>query len=828
MKLLMLYFLVTLVHAKEWAKKDQDFKTIDSMIDFDNRAACAKKAKLPTESVFLMVDNVNMAKAVYRLAKLRGMDPISKTNAALDKFNHGLSSLVRLISDRLLSGDLALIEDKKLDDRYLENNWKKSFSNEFDKKTECKIVKKFSSLYAHLNVTKPDKVLIQKMAEDLSDLEESFISCDSSRGNNFSEISLFQFDVKFNQVSQIDGFRFWYSLKVYLSWAYRFSPEIQEWMKPYDFIFRNVDLEEMILFFSNGCKSISAPECTSHELNLNQLKVLSEGASTFDLSSYEGLKPVAVNPATELTSMPLPLKEDDLLNLGDQESAPDWVSNFRGNVLKVRGAQKLQLTKAMSQIFLINKVKSPDDLEKNISEELSLNPDGYKMDFYYLCSEYKVATDRNLSFLLQDLMLLKDDQSINESYDDIFDHSFYESFTRFQSLISKIHHICLKFDNEGFWKNTPEIKNEGFASWYQQLISKKNNFTLERIVSNHFFPMKPILKFKGGEVICYTAIHCSRILLDSMMTISSLAKSMSTLSAKKAVLSSNMSNPYSSQMACGAYDPWAKKNKLIFEFFHDLIQGVAFGLLPSPVYVSADLEQKKLVSFSSLIKEGKVFYNPNYDPKKVHLSLIADLGPLTGIPCALSISGSRMNPLEYYAFNGISFSGCHNNSKVEIEANNAEEIRSSGSSRSYCAACAINLQTMSSSVSSLNPILRFSFFLIKGVTRLFSNLRDPHDLHRNWSLSSHQIALSYRYHGEISDQCAKDLIKGRSCLPKRCEGKMLEDFTKKFEASPIESNFSCFTGKGVVWIKECQEPIYLSNPKNLNIMTDCHLKERTF
>jgi hypothetical protein len=214
-------------------------------------------------------------------------------------------------------------------------------------------------------------------------------------------------------------------------------------------------------------------------------------------------------------------------------------------------------------------------------------------------------------------------------------------------------------------------------------------------------------------------------------------------------------------MACGAYDPWAKKNKLIYEFFHDVIQGVAFGLLPSPVYVSVDLEQKKLVSFSSLIKEGKVFYDPNYDPKKVHLSLIADLGPLAGIPCALSISGSRMNPLEYYAFNGISFSGCHNNSKVEIEANNAEEIRSSGSSRSYCAACAINLQTMSSSVSSLNPILRFSFFLIKGVTRLFSNLRDPHDLHRNWSLSSHQIALSYRYHGEISDQCAKDLIKGK-------------------------------------------------------------------
>lgn len=828
MKLLMLYFLVTFAYAKEWSRKDQDFKTIDSIINFDNRSACAKKAKLPTESVFLMVDNVNMAKAVYRLAKLRGIDPVLTTNTAIDKFNHGLSKLVRLISDRLLSGNLPLIDDTILNDTYLENTWNKSTSHELEKMTQCRIVKKFSSLYSHLNVTKPDKLLIQKMAEDLSSLENSFTGCDSLSINNFSEISLFQFDVKFNQKNHLDGFRFWYSLKVYLSWAYRFSPEIQELMRPYDFIFRNVDLEEMVLFFSNGCKSISAPECSQNELNLNQLKLLSEEESSFDLSSFGSVIPVAVNPVTELTSNPLPLNEDDLLNLGDQESTNEWVSNFRTNFIRVRGTQKLHLTKALSQIFLINKIKSPEDLEKNISEELNLNPDGYKKDLYYLCSEYKVATDKELSFLLQDLVLLKEDQSIHESYHDLFEQNFNDSFKRFQSLIGKIHYLCQKLDDQGFWNNTDDIKKEGFANWYQQLISNKSKFTFERIVSNNFIPFKPILKFKGGDVICYSAIHCSRILLDSMMTISSLAKSMSTLAPQKKVLSSNMSNPYSSHMACGTYDPWAKKNKLIYDFFHDLIQGVAFGVLPSPIYISAELEQKKIVSFSTLIKEGKVFYDPKYDPKKIHLSLIADLGPLAGIPCALSISGSRINPLEYYSFNGISFSGCTNHSSVEIEANNADEIRSSGSMRSYCAACAINLQTISSSVSSLNPVLRFSFFLIKGMTRLLSNFRDPHDLHRNWSLSSHQIALSYHYHGKISAQCAKDLINGKSCLPKRCESKMLEEFTKKYQVSPIESDFSCFKDKGVIWIKECQDPIYLSNSRNLKIITNCHLKERAF
>ncbi len=826
MKLLMLYFLITIVHGKEWSKKDQDFFTMDSVIEFDNRASCAKKANLPTESVFLMVDNVNMAKAVYRLAKIRGLDPEVTMNSAIHQFNQGLSNLVQLVSNRLLSGDLALIDDQNLNEKYLEENWIKGSKVEFEKATQCRIVKKFSSLFSHLNVTRPDKVLIKKMAEDLSNLETSFKSCELSKDDIPTEMTLFQFNVKFNKDNRIDGFRFWYSLKVYLSWAFRFSPEIKEFMRPYDFIFRNVDLEEMILFFSNGCKSISAPVCSSHELNLSQLKLFSEDSTTFDLSSFDGTKPIPEGPLSELTSKPLPLREDDLLNLGGEVSASDWVSNFRENFLKVRGVQKLQLTKAMSQVFLLNTAKTPDELEKNISEEIHLYGEEFKTDLYYLCSEYKVATDKDLSFLLQDLMLLKEDQSVFETYKEIFDQNFKDSFNRFQLIINKIHHLCHGLNEKSFWNKFFEVKKDGFAHWYQQIVSKKEKFTIDRIVSHQFSPLKPFLKFKGGEVICYSAIHCSRILLDSMMTLTSLGKSMSTLRPGKNVISSNMSNPYSSHMACGAYDPWAKKNKLLFEFFHDLFQGVAFGLLPSPIYISADLEQKKLVSFSTLMKEGKVFYEPKYDPKKVHLSLIADLGPLTGIPCALSISGSRMNPLEYYSFSGISFSGCTQHSKVEIEANNAEDIRSSASSRNYCASCAINLQTVSSSVSSLNPVLRFSFFLLKGITRLVSNLRDPHDLHRNWSLSTHQVGLSYRYHGEISDNCVKDLMNGRSCIPKRCEGKMLEEFTKKFQVSPVESNFSCLTGNGVLWVKECQDPIYLSQPKNLKIITNCELQER--
>ena len=306
-------------------------------------------------------------------------------NSAIHQFNRALFNLVQLVSNRLLSGDLGLIDDHSLNHRYLEKNWTKSSQEKIEEATHCQVVKKFSSLFSHLNVTKPDKVLIQKMAEELSNVETSFKSCQTSMDDGPTEMTLFQFNVKFNKDSIIDGFRFWYSLKVYLSWAFRFSSEIKEFMKPYDFIFRNVDLEEMILFFSNGCKSISAPVCSSHELNLNQLKLFSEDSTTFDLSSFDGTKPIPEGPLSELTSKPLPLREDDLLNLGGEVSASDWVSNFRENFLKVRGVQKLQLTKAMSQVFLLNTAKTPDELEKNISEEIHFYGEEFKTDLYYLC-----------------------------------------------------------------------------------------------------------------------------------------------------------------------------------------------------------------------------------------------------------------------------------------------------------------------------------------------------------------------------------------------------------------------------------------------------------
>jgi hypothetical protein len=257
-----------------------------------------------------------------------------------------------------------------------------------------------------------------------------------------------------------------------------------------------------------------------------------------------------------------------------------------------------------------------------------------------------------------------------------------------------------------------------------------------------------------------------------------------------------------------------------------MIQSATFGLLSSPVYVAATLDPKRIVSFETLVKEGEVFYDPKYDKRSLKLSLMADLGGLAGIPCAISVSGSKFNPFQYYMFNGISFSGCKERSKNDIVVHSADSQSQQNSYRSYCTSCAINLQTVASVASNINPIFRSSFFLIKGIVGLVSQIRDPDDLSRDWKVSPLQVALSYRYDGQITKSCTKKLIKGKSCLKWKCERDMMEKFISQYQVTPTYSSFSCFRGNGLVEVVGCDAPIYLSQNNNLQVDTTCQLKER--
>lgn len=826
MPFLFLFFFFAFANAGEWANQKDDLSFLRGEIEYSNRSSCAKKSLRPTRSVFLLLDNVNLAKSVYRLAKIKKMDPVATTNLGIEKFRYTIAELIKIISSKLLSGDLNYINDKELSDDYLAASWAKSRMNNLGQYIQCHVIKKISMLHSNLTSSRPDRAMLEELAKQLQHSEDYLTNCSDFSDVSQPEVALLQFNLHPDQSFEEKGFAFWYSLKVYLSWAFRQSSEMHKLAQPFDFLFQSLNLEEMLVFFSNGCESITPANCSDKDLSLDNLRFLTQHSSTIDWSNSNTVKPVPTALPDEMYSRPIPLREEDLLNLGKYNTADEWALNFRDNFVRSRGYNKIKLSKSLSHLAIITQNTSVEEMTHRMQKDIDSLPHRGKQELYYLCSEYSVAFEKDLSFVRRDLQRLKKVSALDESVK-IYSESKIEGFLDFLDKLSiEVNHICEELKQKNIWDKDFELKKEGFAPWYQQLVFEKKYSLKDGLALTYEVSDRPFLSIQKGAVICQNGLHCSRLVLDSLMSLSAISHVFSSLVPESSIPSTNMANPYATAMACGAYDPWAKRNKIIFDFFQDMAQAALFSYLPTPIYVGASLDPRRVVSFETLVQEGEVFYDPKFNHNRLKLSLLADLGPLIGVPCSVSISGSKMNPFEYYMFNGISFSGCRERTKTDVVIQSGDNQAKVDHTLKTCAACALNLQTVSASASLINPVFRLSFFLVKGVTRLISQLKDPNDLSRNVTISPQQVALSYRYHGEISKKCAKRLLRRKSCLEKKCERRMMEEFTSRFFVSPVSTKFSCLKAEGKVYIKECKLPIYLSGRKITKVETKCHLKER--
>jgi hypothetical protein len=825
MKILILFLVLIIsdVFAHDWVRSQDRFNFLTQQLIFSNRSYCANQGNKPTQSVLLLVDNVNVARAAFRLAKIKNLDALPLTNKVVENFRFALTGLINEIATRLLNGSLPYLEDSRPTHQQLEANWNQSKLSSSSQRMRCQRIKKITSLLSPHYVSKPDHLMLETMAKDLEDLDQIYGSCEEKELGHSPEVALYQFDVLADHSFYFIGYKFWHSLKNYLSWAYRFSAEFNALAHPFGFLLSSANLEEMVLLLSNGCGSISRPECSQNELNLNSLSVLTRPAGDFDFFNSPRVKPLPSDLTEDLLNSRLPLKEDDLLHLTKFSESHTWVKNFRENFTKARGLQKMRLTQSLGILSLLSQSLTSELMNKQLLVESEIGGGQWQEQFFYLCSEYSAASNARLVQLERDLMLLENQDDFTSLIKDLGFNPISESVQLFTSVSLNVKNLCQKLEDKKFWDQTV-INRSGFSLWYQQLHSLEAPQKITSTLSPPKSP-SPFLALKNGGTLCQTALHCSRIILESLIHLSAVSRFTSTIYSNE-ILSSNTSNPYSSQVACGVYDPWAKRNKIVFDFFHSVAQSAVFGLLPTPVYVSLGLVSKKAISFSTLIKEGKVFYDPAFSKTKLKASLMADLGPLASIPCAISVSNSAINPLMYYAFNGISFSQCSQRDRNEIRVSTDQQIETHHSQRSFCTTCAINLQTISSSVAQTHPALRVSFFLAKGIVQLVKNLKDPQDLPRSWSLDPIDLTLSYRYWGKINRACGRRILKNTSCLPTNCERKVMKTLVSEYDISPVSSTFSCASKSATLAIKECDRPLTISFLSQIKIDSPCILKER--
>ncbi len=828
---------------------------------FTNRAQCALDSNKPTQSFFVVLDNVSLGRTLHRLASGLEKDKETEVKQGISRFRYTVSTLISIVIEKMGKGLLPILHEditksglsqyvnavKNCQNRsvecltvnnYISKLWERSEKytqyglnlgalgleyqdylpkNTFGKNhkySSCHYLKKFSPLEAHLQTSKPTRETFQSVGRLLGNVDQYITECSESVKYENLKVSTFQYDIRHlnSNVWNKYGFDFYHSLKLYLSYAFRYTELSKKLAFPYGNLFSRVFLEESVFMISNGCKSFESPRCDSKSLSLGKLRMFTNKDQVETLAS-DFLKNVPSQPYQDLLDKPIVDVNNDILNFDQFESADKWSENFVAKSSKVRGFMKMRMINAIHSFRIIEKNLPVSNLTSLFSSFLSQSGEYKKSEMNYLCSEFIVATDKDFSLIEGDLKSLRKSAKYKKFFSQLGAKNLDQYLEYFLHLKTIIKAECDQLEKKNYWDGESVKDQSRHHSWYQELVYKRKVLQQTQTINREQLKLElPLISLKTynesrkmSDVVCLDIANCSRLFLNGIVQMSKLfryADSLLVLDNK--IHSSHIANPYNERNACGVYDPWRKTRHTIYDFLFDLANTAMFGLLPSPVYVSGTVDSKRVVSFDQLVKEGKVKYNPKFSQAKFNPAVLADL-TWTGIPCSVSISKSDQNPFQYYMFNGISVGACKEKQRSQVEYISAGNSTEDGSQRTSCVSCAINLQTVSGVLSSINPVIRPIFLLLKGVVRLVENIRDPYDIPRSWEADVNKVMMAYGKDGSLSKSCVRSLRKNKHCLD-TCEVKIFESIQDQFKG--VIESIQIGSRQAKVKISTCSQSLF--------------------
>lgn len=760
-------------------------------LNFSNRADCARDSKTPTKSVFFIADTLDVGKSLLRTGDLMAR-PDSFTAEGIRRYRFTLQSLAKLVAEKLLRGEIPLLNSKypgfkelsaqckdgcdELDD-LIAAAW--TGSTEGQKlafkapRLACHEVKDFGALYPHLLEGKPSKDSLESLGKSMTSGGLHLAECAIDNPSDLS-VSFYQFDLRSidDETWSRVGFDFWASFNVYYSWAFRHSPEAKQMALDFHALFRQVNLEELSFFFSNGCASISRPECSKDFLNTNSLRELSRVSDDSDLAKLQVFNP---SPDFEHDAI---LRQDDGLGREDlafdqHENATEWAKSFKDNMAKTRGFIRLKLSQALSQMKFIRRGLE-DRLVTDLKAQLEAvkgSTSAERAEAYTFCAELISATDREISFIRPKLAAMTDYAAIwnytRAVHTDV-EADIDWSLSRFAPELLA---VCERLHDEKVWSEADHPEAKFFSPWYQSFHYKKVEESPASDPSAKAYLVLRNGQSRKTETFCATAFECGKKLVASLIDLKvSSDHAASLLSLDGQIKQIAATSSMSERVACKMYDPWAQSKRAGFEFLKDLVLAGVSTATVVPFYVDVSLAQRKVTSLQEIIKDGKVYYNPKFDRRALQRSLIVDFGPLLGAPCAIGVSGDgRIRPPSYLAFEGITLQSCRDNERINVTAESPEEVENAVRRLSGCFTCTISLASTVTSAGVLNPVVRPFFYVIRGVVKLVSHLRSPEDIPRSWSVNPNAVARAYKLNGDaIPKSCVRKLARGEECIKSDC------------------------------------------------------------
>lgn len=711
----------------------------------------------------------------------------------------------------------------------------------------CHYLKKFSPLMAQVSTVGANKKVLEAMALMQKDQSEYVADCDDLNAQSTLEAVAYQIDflnldnTYWNRV----GFDFWHTLKLFYSWSFRHAQDIDSILYPFENIFRSIALEESVMLFSSDCRGLTLPSCDNDFLSSQRIRDFAKLSFSKQALDHDFMKEAPEGVTQDLLDNPFTNYNDDLLEYGEFPDLGKWAQSFADNMRRARNHHKKKLLDAVTFLDKVVTKVSADDLFNNLDkitkEKTNWSwPNGtitipeMKNQLYYLCAEMQIAGNNEISFFNSDMNTFAQAIALDSELRSITQHSPKVFSEYFIQVSSKVLGFCKELEKKNIWKDF-EVDRNGFSPWFQEVVNKQ---MVEPSLAPKLQGLPSIPAFLvetksyGKEVLCYSAVDCTRKIAESMIALHASKKYSQTLFTDQRQLNSpSLLNPYAERTACKIYDPWWKVKKTLINTFFDLSAAAINLVNPLPIFLSADYVPQRAVSFNTLVKDGHISYDPQMSGSNWFGSLNLDLAKILNLPCTISLGNhSEALATDRRYFTGYTFQGCTSiKDGGEITITSPSEVdEKMAKTLQGCASCSINFESASQLVAStLNiPYVSSGYYLIRGITYFFRGFSDPIEIPHRWEVDVNSVSQTYRRYGNIPDNCVSSLVKGGHCLTSRCEYTISNAAGNLFDAQ-IEK-LEIDGQHAFVKLNRCRQDILVKDFKTLGLYCRNNLTKDNF
>lgn len=759
----------------------------EDWLQISNAPQCAADMSEPTQSVFLAVSFRDTALILKALAPQIQQDPMTFIQNGNKAFKIKLNLLTEKIIHGLDSGLLPVITTK--DESLIQKSWE-AYKNSAPlpeqtiEDLRCYQVNDINSYYSHLFIRGINQSTLTELAKQYKDNKSRINGCSSENieaNADFYPVFNYDFKVKDAKKWKQVGFDFWGSYKIYLSWAWRNEQSLGSLNQVYNKIFKSVPIEEQVVILSNGCKSLTRPECHSDFLSSTELRTL----FTLDRKKLD------------LTSSTLEMRDNIMDNndsvdqkaqqqLALQAAENKWVRSFQKSYLGFTQAHKDKLYEANKLMSSLTAQVGVGRFNQDLL--LSLKDKTQNESLYYLCSEARLlGQEKPLSIFKFDLDFMRQQGSkLNAMLK--FGLTVEEMIALYENISPRLAEVCTQFDQSLRDGNLAQENWSQYRAWYKNYLSRYK--ILQTAIENDEEVAEAVVIEKAPQNyvkdLCENAVDCARKVIEGVVNINKVLLHSKTFFRTEFV-QAPLFNERAEKVACGLYDPWEAGRLNHKKLLADVGSSLLFGWTSLPIYLDVNFKPKELVSMNKMIEDGHVRFDVGFEKHQVQKSLSLNFGSFLNVPCSIQLSQTKNLQSESanlpYVFSGLSVSACKGN-KYDHISSPQQQIdsfkKTPETDRSVCGQCAINFSQVVPLVAknSFAP-LRFLIRLAESLVRYNTAKNDDTINPRQFNINTKYLVQTYDKYNGIPEQCVSMLTRGLRCQSNMCEALAVKEFEVK-------------------------------------------------